>query len=71
MRPGLTANIILVALGLSWVTASVGWLRRHVRIINIVGGALLVVLGLLMVTGLWRLLMSNLQAVINGFVPAL
>lgn len=68
---GLGIPFLLVALGLSWVTASVGWLRRNVRIINIIGGVLLVVLGLLMVSGLWRLLMSNLQAVINGFVPAL
>jgi cytochrome c-type biogenesis protein len=68
---GLGIPFLLVALGLSWVTASVGWLRRNVRVINIVGGALLVLIGLLMVTGLWRLLMSNLQAVINGFVPAL
>jgi cytochrome c-type biogenesis protein len=67
---GLGIPFLLVALGLGWVTASVGWLRRNVRVINIVGGALLIAIGLLMVSGLWRLLMSNLQAVINGFQPA-
>lgn len=68
---GLGIPFLLVALGLGWVTASVGWLRRNVRIINIVGGSLLILIGLLMVSGLWRLLMSNLQAVINGFQPAI
>lgn len=67
---GLGIPFLLVALGLGWVTASVGWLKRHVRVINIVGGALLILIGVLMVSGLWRLLMSELQAVINGFVPA-
>jgi cytochrome c-type biogenesis protein len=68
---GLGIPFLLVALGLGWVTASVGWLRRNVRIINIVGGAILVLIGILMVSGLWRALMSELQAVINGFVPAI
>jgi cytochrome c-type biogenesis protein len=67
---GLGIPFLLVALGLGWVTASVGWLRRNVRVINIVGGAILVLIGVLMVSGLWRWLMSELQAVINGFVPA-
>lgn len=68
---GLGLPFVLVALGLGWVTASVGWLRRNVRIINIVGGALLILIGLLMVSGVWRWIMSELQAVINGFVPAI
>jgi cytochrome c-type biogenesis protein len=68
---GLGIPFLLVAIGLTWVTQSVGWLQRHIRVINIVGGALLIAIGLAMVTGLWRLLMSNLLAVINGFVPAL
>jgi len=65
---GLGIPFLLVALGLGWVTGSVDWLKRHIRIINIIGGAILVLIGLFMVTGLWRLLMSNFLAVINGFV---
>lgn len=68
---GLGLPFLAIALGLGWATASVGWLRRHVRIINIIGGALLILIGVLMVSGLWRLMMSNLTAVINGFQPAL
>lgn len=68
---GLGIPFLLVAIGLTWVTRSVAWLQRHIRVINIVGGSLLVLIGLAMVSGLWRLLMSNLLAVINGFVPVI
>ena len=64
---GLGIPFLLVALGLGWVTGSVAWLKRHIRLINIVGGALLIAIGLLMVTGLWRIFISNLGAVIGGF----
>ena len=37
------------------------------RVVNIVGGLVLVVIGLLMVTGLWSALMSRLGAVIASY----
>ncbi len=64
---GLGIPFLLVALGLGWVTGSVAWLKRHVRVINIVGGAMLIAIGLLMVTGVWRVVISNLGSVIGGF----
>ena len=68
---GLGIPFLLIALGLGWATTSMQWLRRHIRTINIIGGAVLILIGVLMVTGLWQLLMSNLTAVVNGFVPLL
>lgn len=68
---GLGIPFLLVALGFDWVAGSVSFLRRHIRVINIIGGALLVVIGVLMVTGLWTELMSQFLAVITGFEPAL
>jgi cytochrome c-type biogenesis protein len=68
---GLGIPFLLVALGLGWVTGSVAWLKRHIRVINIVGGAMLVAIGVLMVSGLWRVFISNLGAVIGGFDTAL
>lgn len=66
---GLGIPFLLLALGWGWASRSVSILRRHIRVLNIVGGALLVVLGLLMVTGLWTALMSTLQQVVIN-VPA-
>ena len=68
---GLGIPFLLIALGFGWATRSVAFLRRHVRAVNIIGGALLIALGILMVTGLWGVLMSNLQGVIAGVTPAL
>jgi cytochrome c-type biogenesis protein len=68
---GLGVPFLLVALGYEWVASSVAFLKRHIRAINILGGVLLIIIGLLMVTGLWSLIMSNFLAVITGFEPAL
>jgi len=68
---GLGIPFVLVALGLGWVSSSIAWVKRHIRVVNIVGGVLLIVVGLLLVTGLWNLWLSDLQAVIGGFFPAL
>jgi cytochrome c-type biogenesis protein len=60
---GLGIPFLLVALGFGWVTRSTAFLRRHIRVVNIVGGSLLILLGLLMVTGVWTDIMSRLGAV--------
>ncbi|GGF11133.1 cytochrome c biogenesis CcdA family protein [Subtercola lobariae] len=68
---GLGIPFLLVALGLNWVTHTVKFLKRHIRFINILGGVGLVVIGILMVSGLWTIWTYQLQAVITGFVPAI
>jgi cytochrome c-type biogenesis protein len=68
---GLGVPFLLVALGVSWFAGSVAFLKRNVRTINVIGGAVLVLIGVLMVTGIWRTFISSFGAVINGFVPAL
>lgn len=62
---GLGLPFLLVAVGFGWASRSLAVLRRHIRAINILGGVLLVILGLLMVTGVWTSLMSQLTAVIG------
>jgi len=68
---GLGIPFLLVALGLGWVTGSVAWLKRHIRLINIIGGALLILVGLLMVSGIWSSFISHLGSVIPGYVSPL
>jgi cytochrome c-type biogenesis protein len=60
---GLGIPFVLITLGFGWATRSVGFLRRHIRTVNIIGGVLLVILGVLMVTGVWTALMAQLQGV--------
>ncbi len=67
---GLGIPFLLVALGFGWATKALGFFRRHIRAVNIVGGVLLILLGLLMLTGLWTMVMSRLQEVMGSvFLP--
>jgi cytochrome c-type biogenesis protein len=51
---GLGVPFVLLALGFNRAQRSLGWLRRNGRRIEVVGGGLLVVVGLLFVTGSWQ-----------------
>ena len=50
---GLGVPFVLVAIGARWLVRALGVVRRHANVVTYVGGGLLVVLGLLLVTGLW------------------
>ena len=63
---GLGIPFLLIALGFGWASRSFAFFRRHVRVINIIGGVLLIALGVLMATGVWTTLMSRLTGVIAG-----
>lgn len=60
---GLGIPFLLLTLGFGWATRSVSFVRRHIRVVNLIGGGLLIVLGLLMVTGVWTAIMAQLQGV--------
>ena len=63
---GLGLPFIAVAFGFSWAAGALAVLRRHSRIIQIVGAVALIVLGLLMLTGLWGSFIAWLQVRIAG-----
>lgn len=65
---GLGIPFLLVALGFGWATGATAFMRRHIRTVNIIGGALLIVLGLLMITGVWTQIMSRLTAVMSSVI---
>lgn len=58
---GLGIPFVLVALGLNWVSRTLGYIRRHMRAFNIIGGSLLILVGLLMASGVWMLWIYQLQ----------
>jgi cytochrome c-type biogenesis protein len=66
---GLGIPFLLLTLGFGWATRSVSFVRRHIRVVNLVGGGLLIAVGLLMVTGVWTAIMAQLQGVFAS-VPA-
>ncbi len=68
---GLGLPFILLAIGSTWAVTTAGWLRRHTRVIQLTGGALLLVVGALLVTGLWGELVALLRRPISGFTTPL
>lgn len=60
---GLGLPFIALALGLDRARRSVEWLRRHGRHIEVVGGALMVAVGILFVTGTWEAWFRPLQRI--------
>ena len=68
---GLGVPFVLVAAGLGRGMRGLDVLRRHRLAIARFGGGMLVVVGLLLVTGTWAAWVNDLQGAINSFVPAI
>ncbi|MFC7407019.1 cytochrome c biogenesis CcdA family protein [Georgenia alba] len=64
---GLGVPFVVLAMLFSTSTRVIGFLRRHRRTIQLLGGGLLVLLGLALVTGLWAELSGALQQRISDF----
>ncbi|MEV6605058.1 cytochrome c biogenesis CcdA family protein [Kutzneria sp. NPDC051319] len=58
---GLGVPFVLIAMGARWAVRVTGWLRRHVRGVQLAGGGLLIVVGVLLVSGLWGQLLAIIQ----------
>ncbi|MCW2634799.1 MAG: ccdA [Blastococcus sp.] len=59
---GLGVPFVLVAVGARWAVGATAFLRRHARAVTRVGGAVLVLVGLLLLTGAWTELMGWLRS---------
>lgn len=62
---GLGIPFVLVALGFGWVAGALGFVRSHARVVSQVGGVLLIVFGLLLVTGTWNHWMDQLRSTVG------
>jgi len=68
---GLGLPFLLVAAGVGRGMRGLDVLRRHRLAIARFGGGLLVVVGLLLVTGTWTVWVNQLQGAINSFTPVI
>jgi cytochrome c-type biogenesis protein len=68
---GLGLPFVLLAAGFAWATKSVSFVRKNIRGFNIAGGVLLLVLGLMMISGLWSNFIEYIQVVNSGFIPSI
>jgi len=63
---GLGIPFIVAAFSLQRFMGSVGWARRHARAVAVCGGLMLILLGLLQVTGVWTGLIAWMQGWVSG-----
>jgi cytochrome c-type biogenesis protein len=66
---GLGVPFVLIAVGAARAVRALAWLRRHVRAVQLAGGGLLILVGLLLVTGGWVSLVAHVQGAYPGFTP--
>ncbi|WP_116450996.1 cytochrome c biogenesis CcdA family protein [Blastococcus litoris] len=59
---GLGVPFVLVALGARWAVGATSFLRRHAQAVTRFGGAVLVLVGLLLLTGAWTEMMQWLRS---------
>lgn len=80
LRGGLLAFVFALGLGVPFIVAglvytkmarAIGFLRRHQRGLMRIGGVMLVVVGLLLVTGLWTQITAELRQTFATFLPVI
>ncbi|GAA2998004.1 MULTISPECIES: cytochrome c biogenesis CcdA family protein [Streptosporangium] len=79
-RGAVLAFAYALGLGLPFVAAGLAYsralrtfkaVRRHSQLITRVGGVMLVVVGVLLVTGIWEQLVAAMQGWVGGFEPVI
>jgi cytochrome c-type biogenesis protein len=68
---GLGLPFLAIALGMQRSSAVLTFLRAHRLAISRVGGGLLILIGLALVTGLWGTWTQSLQGLVAGFRPVI
>ena len=68
---GLGLPFIVAGLAYRRFLGAIGVVRRHQQWVTRIGGAMLIIVGLLLVTGLWDQLIGRLQTSVVGFTPGI
>ncbi len=68
---GLGVPFVLAALGFTRMTRTLDWVRRHRRAVSVVGGSMMVLVGILLVSGIWDSIVIDLQNWVGGFETVL
>ena len=64
---GLGVPFIVVAVLIVKGTGRLQWARDHHLLISRIGGAMLIIIGVLLVSGVWTQWVNSLQGMIGGF----
>lgn len=67
---GLGIPFILAALGFGRFMHAIGWFKRHQRSVSLLGGGMLIVVGVMLVTGTWDSLVFEMRSWFPAFETA-
>lgn len=68
---GLGLPFLIVGLLIQRSMQVLAVLRRHLRLITALGGGLLIMVGILLLTGIWADWVLQMRSLVGGFTPAL
>lgn len=68
---GLGIPFILAALGFGRFMHTIAWFKKHQRAVSLVGGGLLIVVGIMLVTGSWDTLVNEMRSWFPGYETAI
>ncbi|MEE1790223.1 cytochrome c biogenesis protein CcdA [Streptomyces sp. BE308] len=64
---GLGVPFVLAAVAFRKALGAFGWIKRHYAWVMRIGGGMMIVTGILLLTGVWATLIQEMQAWSNGF----
>jgi len=64
---GIGIPFVLIALGMRWAVSSVDFVKKHLRAFNLFGGGMLILIGVLLMTGIWGQFLIWMQGVTGDF----
>ncbi len=64
---GIGIPFVLISLGMRWAVTGMSFVKRHIRAFNLFGGGMLILIGVLLMTGLWGQFLTWMQEVNSGF----
>jgi cytochrome c-type biogenesis protein len=63
---GLGLPFLIAALAFGWAMRAIGFIKRHYTVVTRTGGAMISLVGLALVTGVWQQWISDLQTLVHG-----
>ncbi|MGW3494306.1 cytochrome c biogenesis CcdA family protein [Streptomyces sp. NPDC001020] len=68
---GLGVPFVLAAVAFRKALGAFGWIKRHYAWVMRIGGTMMIVTGLLLLTGAWDSLVQQMQSWSNGYTPGI
>jgi cytochrome c-type biogenesis protein len=63
---GLGLPFLIAAVAFGWAMRAIGWIKNHYALVTRLGGAMIGLVGIALVSGLWENLITQMQSWVSG-----